>query len=72
MAGQFKSTVRCLKCKKVSICFDPYLLLSLPIPSPRMMDFYLVNNNLSHGAIRLYFEIGETTTFKKLDSELKK
>lgn len=55
MAGQFKSTVRCLKCKKVSVCFDPYLLLSLPIPSPKMFDFYLVDNDLTHGAIKLYF-----------------
>ncbi len=57
MSGQFKSTVQCLKCKKVSICFDPYLLLSLPIPSPKMCDFYFVNTDLSHGAIKLYFEI---------------
>lgn len=67
MAGQFKSTVRCLKCKKVSICFDPFLLLSLPIPSPKIFDFYFVNNDLSHGALRLNIEISETVTFKKLE-----
>jgi ubiquitin carboxyl-terminal hydrolase 4/11/15 len=33
MVGQFKSTVVCLTCKKVSVCFDPYLLISLPIPA---------------------------------------
>lgn len=32
MVGQFKSTVICEKCTKMSICFDPYLLLALPIP----------------------------------------
>ncbi len=55
MAGQFKSTVQCLKCKRLSICFDPYLLVSLPIPNPKMCDLYFVNSDLSHGAIRLYF-----------------
>lgn len=33
MVGQFKSTVECPKCSKVSIIFDPYLTLSVPIPS---------------------------------------
>lgn len=55
MVGQFKSTVQCLTCKKLSICFDPYLLLSLPIPKPKICDFYLVNNDLSHGAFGLKF-----------------
>ncbi len=35
MVGQFKSTVKCLSCDKISICFDPFLLISLPIPVPR-------------------------------------
>lgn len=72
MVGQFKSTVRCLKCKKISVCFDPYMLLSLPIPSPRMLEFFFVNNEISHGAIRLCFEIGESLTFKKLETEIRK
>ncbi len=72
MAGQFKSTVQCIKCKKVSICFDPYLLVSLPIPSPKICEFYLVNNDLSHGAVRLSFEIGESATLQQLDNELRR
>lgn len=32
MQGQFKSTVNCPKCSNVSITFDPYMMLSLPIP----------------------------------------
>lgn len=31
MYGQLKSTVRCLECNNISITFDPFLTLSLPI-----------------------------------------
>jgi ubiquitin carboxyl-terminal hydrolase 4/11 len=31
MYGQLKSTVRCLECGNISINFDPFLTLSLPI-----------------------------------------
>lgn len=30
--GQFKSTIKCPKCNRVSITFDPFNTLSLPIP----------------------------------------
>lgn len=30
--GQFKSTLKCPKCKRISISFDPFMLISLPIP----------------------------------------
>jgi ubiquitin C-terminal hydrolase len=31
MYGQLKSTVTCLTCRNLSITFDPYLMISLPI-----------------------------------------
>ena len=34
MYGQLKSTVRCLKCDNVSITFDPFLSLAVPIARP--------------------------------------
>ena len=30
--GQYKSTLHCSDCKRISITFDPYLMLTLPIP----------------------------------------
>ena len=33
--GQFKSTVQCSLCSRVSRTFDPYMSLMLPIPSPK-------------------------------------
>lgn len=32
MQGQYKSTLQCPKCKNISVTYDPYMLLSLPIP----------------------------------------
>lgn len=34
MYGQLKSTVKCLECGNISITFDPFLTLSLPITKP--------------------------------------
>jgi len=52
--GQFKSTITCSNCKRVSVSFDSYMFLSLPIPSGRfeinvkyfgysLNDFFEVN-----------------------------
>jgi len=34
MYGQLRSTVRCLECGNISITFDPFLTLSLPVTKP--------------------------------------
>jgi len=34
MYGQLKSTVRCLTCHNISITFDPFVTLALPIARP--------------------------------------
>lgn len=39
--GQFKSTLDCPDCKRVSITFDPYMMISLPIPSQEYSKFFL-------------------------------
>lgn len=36
MYGQLKSTVTCLDCHNISISFDPFLTLSLPISRPSL------------------------------------
>jgi len=32
MQGQYKSTLHCPVCKQTSITYDPFMMLSLPIP----------------------------------------
>ena len=36
--GQFKSTLECALCKRISITFDPFLMVSLPIPNTKYED----------------------------------
>lgn len=42
MYGQLKSTVNCLTCNNISIAFDPYLSLALPIARPLKLDIIFV------------------------------
>lgn len=42
MYGQLKSTVNCLTCNNVSITFDPFLTLSLPIPKAAFFNVGLI------------------------------
>ncbi len=41
MQGQFKSTVDCPDCPRVSVTFDPYMFLSVPLPTEKfkIMEF---------------------------------
>ncbi|GAB2285625.1 hypothetical protein Dimus_020067 [Dionaea muscipula] len=45
--GQYKSTLVCPFCKKVSIMFDPFMYLSLPLPCTRMrtMSITIMNSD---------------------------
>jgi len=44
--GQYKSTLVCAVCSKVSITFDPYMFVTLPIPVPteRVFEVLLFRN----------------------------
>eukprot|EP01132_Coremiostelium_polycephalum_P003176 gene3176-3975_t len=44
--GQYKSTLVCNKCSKVSITFDPFMFVTLPIPisTDRIFDVILYRN----------------------------
>lgn len=46
MQGQYKSTLVCPVCRKVSVTFDPFMYLSLPLPSTTMrtMTLTVVSN----------------------------
>ncbi len=46
--GQYKSTLVCSVCSKISVTFDPFMTLSLPIPGKKeKYVFYLVPYNLT-------------------------
>jgi len=47
--GQFKSTLICAICKRISVTFDPYLMVSLPIPITKWekITAYLIKYDLN-------------------------
>jgi hypothetical protein len=50
--GQFKSTVSCSKCPRVSVTFDPMMTMLLPIPAEKKpITFFYVPYNLCDGYV---------------------
>jgi ubiquitin carboxyl-terminal hydrolase 4/11/15 len=35
MVGQYKSELICPDCKRISITFDPYMTVTLPLPNSK-------------------------------------
>lgn len=70
MVGQFKSTVVCSTCSKTSVCFDPFLLISLPIPVNEEWEFYFVPADLTRGAIKFPILYNRITTLERVTAEL--
>jgi Ubiquitin carboxyl-terminal hydrolase len=53
MYGQLKSTVRCLTCHNISITFDPFLTLPLPIARPFKINLdYIPYNTINEDGNR--------------------
>ncbi|EGR28359.1 ubiquitin carboxyl-terminal hydrolase family protein, putative [Ichthyophthirius multifiliis] len=49
MVGQFKSTLNCPTCKKISVTFDPFMSLSVPVPYIQYINlniYYISFNKL--------------------------
>ena len=57
--GQYKSTLICSNCKRISITFDPFLMASLPIPDIKILEIkaffinYKINDEYSNYLIKL-------------------
>jgi len=42
MYGQYKSVLDCPKCKNISVQFDPFLMVSLPISDTKKKTLQLI------------------------------
>lgn len=46
--GQYKSTLICSQCNRVSVTFDPFMTLSLPIPGKKeKLSFFYIPYDLN-------------------------
>lgn len=70
MVGQFKSTVICERCNRKSVCFDPYMLLALPIPALKEKDVYFIPMNCAGKTKRLTMTIDNYTKLGHLREEM--
>lgn len=64
--GQFKSTITCPECNRVSVTFDPFNTLSLPIPitTEKIIEIYVVFANYRRKGIKLKIK------YKKLEHKI--
>jgi ubiquitin carboxyl-terminal hydrolase 4/11/15 len=55
--GQLKSTLNCLVCNEISVVFDPFCYLSLPLPSKkeRMVEIYFVPLDQAQSLVKVRF-----------------
>ena len=52
--GQYKSTVSCSQCPRVSVTFDPMMTMLLPIPPPKVtISFFYLPYVISEGYVNL-------------------
>jgi len=65
--GQFKSQITCPTCNRVSITFDPFNSVSLPIPvkKEKEIDFYFIHANNKQKAVKLAITYPKTNHFIK-------
>jgi len=74
MHGQYKSVVKCPKCNKFSVTFDPFSTISLPVPAPkeRTISFYYVPYNLSKKPIKCSLSFPKKSTINQVRERIAK
>ena len=58
--GQFRAEIKCPKCSYVSVKYDPYELISLPVPKPAKeisIDAYDITRNHDKQARKVTFKV---------------
>lgn len=69
MHGQFKSTLICPQCQRVSITCDPYMMLSVPIPNNEYAKFfvYFISQDLTQKIpTKATFNMISTTPYEEI------
>lgn len=68
--GQFKSKILCQECHKLSITFDPFMLLSVPIPQMFKLEIVLVYADLNKKPKRMGFAVNSCTQLNALTNRI--
>ncbi len=70
--GQLKSRVQCTVCNKISISFDPFNMLSVPIPINKEIKLSVkyFPCNLAEQPKEFSMSVGEFVTFSEIRQKL--
>lgn len=67
--GQYKSVITCPECNKISITFDPFMYLGLPIPSGQYrikFKYFPYESSYTYNLYEIEIPINEHTSLKDL------
>ncbi|EPQ56354.1 UCH-domain-containing protein [Gloeophyllum trabeum ATCC 11539] len=66
--GQYRSTLVCPECQKVSITFDPFMYLTLPLPVKKKWrhEIYYVPWDINKPHVKVPVEINRDSSFREL------
>ncbi|KAH8093309.1 cysteine proteinase [Cristinia sonorae] len=66
--GQYQSTLVCPECQKVSITFDPFMYLTLPLPIQKkwMHDVFYIPWDITKPHVKIPVELNREASFKEV------
>lgn len=72
--GLYKSTLRCPNCNYTSVKFDPFMYLSLPLPSPKRRTFVvtILDQFQKANAVELAVRVSKESSIRDLLREIEK
>ena len=72
MHGQYKSVVNCPLCQRYSVTFDPFSVISLPVPAPKEHNivFYYVPYDMSKKITKCSMSLGKTATINDVRNRI--
>jgi ubiquitin carboxyl-terminal hydrolase 4/11/15 len=64
--GQYKSTLKCPKCNRISVSFDPYMSIPLPIPINFEIQYFFLPYEVSKKIFRFELHIKMSDSMMKV------
>lgn len=71
-AGMYKSTLHCPNCEKVSISFDPFINLTLPIPNKQIVFREVILQRIGQAPVKIIVEVDASQSVLAFKKEVAK
>lgn len=70
MQGQYKSTLQCPKCSRISVTFDPYMSVPLPIPSSFRCQYFFLPYRIQDKIFKYELNVRMTDTMMDVKQQI--